>query len=274
MEVIREELEAVKAEFGDARRTEIVASQVDLTIADLITEEDRVVTISHGGYAKSQPLAAYQAQRRGGKGKSATGMKDEDYIEHLLVANSHATLLLFSSKGKVYWLRTFEIPEASRTARGRPLVNLLPLDEGERITAMLQIDLEALQQNGGADDDLDEAEGAVRGEVVEAAEVGSRGRDRRAGGRADRRLHLHGHRLRYREEDPAGAVQPSAQQRPDRAQAGRGRHPDRRRDHRWRQGSHAVLQRRQGDPLRRAWCASWAATPAAYVACAWARGSS
>ena len=138
----------------------------------LITEEDRVVTISHGGYAKSQPLAAYQAQRRGGKGKSATGMKDEDYIEHLLVANSHATLLLFSSKGKVYWLRTFEIPEASRTARGRPLVNLLPLDEGERITAMLQIDLEALQQNGGADDDLDEAEGAVlEGEVVEAAEV-------------------------------------------------------------------------------------------------------
>ena len=90
-------------------------------------------------------------------------MKDEDYIEHLLVANSHATLLLFSSKGKVYWLRTFEIPEASRTARGRPLVNLLPLDEGERITAMLQIDLEALQQNGGADDDLDEAEGAVLG---------------------------------------------------------------------------------------------------------------
>ncbi|MBO8714480.1 hypothetical protein INP33_13490, partial [Staphylococcus aureus] len=83
-----------KAEFGDARRTEIVASQVDLTIADLITEEDRVVTISHSGYAKSQPLAAYQAQRRGGKGKSATGMKDEDYIEHLLVANSHATLLL------------------------------------------------------------------------------------------------------------------------------------------------------------------------------------
>ncbi|WP_375739540.1 DNA gyrase subunit A [Pseudomonas boanensis] len=169
MEVIREELEKVKAEFGDARRTEIVASQVDLTIADLITEEERVVTISHGGYAKSQPLAAYQAQRRGGKGKSATGVKDEDYIEHLLVANSHATLLLFSSKGKVYWLRTFEIPEASRTARGRPLVNLLPLDEGERITAMLQIDLEALQQSAGADEELDEGEGVViEGEVVEA----------------------------------------------------------------------------------------------------------
>jgi len=170
MEVIREELEKVKAEFGDARRTEIMASQMDLTIADLITEEERVVTISHGGYAKSQPLHAYQAQRRGGKGKSATGVKDEDYIEHLLVANSHATLLLFSSKGKVYWLRTFEIPEASRAARGRPLVNLLPLDEGERITAMLQIDLEALRQQAAEEgEDLDDNDSAViEGEVVEA----------------------------------------------------------------------------------------------------------
>ncbi|MGE8502047.1 DNA gyrase subunit A [Ectopseudomonas oleovorans] len=174
MEVIREELEKIKAEFGDARRTEITASRQDLTIADLITEEERVVTISHGGYAKSQPLAAYEAQRRGGKGKSATGVKDEDYVEHLLVANSHATLLLFSSKGKVYWLRTFEIPEASRAARGRPLVNLLPLDEGERITAMLQIDLEALQQSAGADEDLDDEGVVIEGEateVVEAEEV-------------------------------------------------------------------------------------------------------
>lgn len=171
MEVIREELEKVKAEFGDARRTEIVASRLDLTIADLITEEERVVTISHGGYAKSQPLAAYEAQRRGGKGKSATGVKDEDYVEHLLVANSHATLLLFSSKGKVYWLRTFEIPEASRAARGRPLVNLLPLDEGERITAMLQIDLEALQQSAGADEDLDDEGVVIEGEAVEVVEA-------------------------------------------------------------------------------------------------------
>ena len=152
MEVIREELEKVRTEFGDVRRTEIRASQEDLTIADLIPEEERVVTISHGGYAKSQPLDTYQAQRRGGRGKSATGVKDEDYIEHLIVASSHATLLLFSSKGKVYWLRTFDIPEASRTARGRPLVNLLPLDEGERITAVLQADLEALQRLGNEDD--------------------------------------------------------------------------------------------------------------------------
>ncbi len=171
MEVIREELEKVKAEFGDARRTEIIASRQDLTIADLITEEERVVTISHGGYAKSQPLAAYEAQRRGGKGKSATGVKDEDYVEHLLVANSHATLLLFSSKGKVYWLRTFEIPEASRAARGRPLVNLLPLDEGERITAMLQIDLEALQQSAGADEDLDDEGLVIEGEATEVVEA-------------------------------------------------------------------------------------------------------
>ena len=171
MEIIREELEGIKAEFGDKRRTEILDTRLDLTLGDLITEEERVVTISHTGYAKSQPLTAYQAQRRGGKGKSATGVKDEDYIEHLLVANSHATLLLFSSKGKVYWLKTYEIPEASRAARGRPLVNLLPLDEGETITTMLQIDLEALQQSAGADDDLDDADDVIEGEVVEAEEV-------------------------------------------------------------------------------------------------------
>ncbi len=140
LEVIREELEKVKADFGDERRTEITASHVDLTIADLITEEERVVTISHSGYEKSQPLDAYHAQRRGGRGKAATGVKDEDFVEHLLVANSHTTLLLFSSKGKVYWKRTFEIPEASRTSRGRPIINLLPLDEGEKITAMLPVD--------------------------------------------------------------------------------------------------------------------------------------
>lgn len=172
MEVIREELEAIRAEYGDARRTEILNATHDLSYGDMIPEEERVVTISHGGYAKTQPLSAYQAQRRGGKGKSATGVKDEDYIEHLLVANSHATLLLFSSKGKVYWLKTYEIPEASRAARGRPLVNLLPLEEGERITAMLQIDLEALQQGADGDEELEDADDTVlEGEVIEAEEV-------------------------------------------------------------------------------------------------------
>ncbi|CAG8867511.1 DNA gyrase subunit A [Pseudomonas fluorescens] len=172
MEVIREELEAIRAEYGDVRRTEILDARLDLTLGDMIPEEERVVTISHGGYAKTQPLSSYQAQRRGGKGKSATGVKDEDYISHLLVANSHATLLLFSSRGKVYWLKTYEIPEASRAARGRPLVNLLPLEEGEYITTMLQIDLEALQQSIGADEDLDETDDSViEGEIVEPEEI-------------------------------------------------------------------------------------------------------
>ncbi|MAG64615.1 MAG: DNA gyrase subunit A [Pseudomonadales bacterium] len=168
MEVIVEELEKVRDDFGDERRTEIVASRMDLSLADLIAEEDRVVTISHGGYAKSQPLTDYQAQRRGGRGKAATGVKDEDYVEHLLVAHSHATLLLFSSRGKVYWLKTYEIPEASRAARGRPLVNLLPLEEGEWITAMLQVDLEALQQQSAEEgDELEDEAGVIEGEAVE-----------------------------------------------------------------------------------------------------------
>ena len=168
MEVIVEELEKVRDDFGDERRTEIVASRMDLSLADLIAEEDRVVTISHGGYAKSQPLTDYQAQRRGGRGKAATGVKDEDYVEHLLVAHSHATLLLFFSRGKVYWLKTYEIPEASRAARGRPLVNLLPLEEGEWITAMLQVDLEALQQQSAEEgEELEDEAGVIEGEAVE-----------------------------------------------------------------------------------------------------------
>jgi len=171
MEVICEELQKIRDDFGDARRTEIVASRIDLATEDMITRETRVVTISHGGYAKTQSLAEYQAQRRGGKGKSATGIKDEDYIEHLLVASSHDTLLLFSSKGKVYWLRTFEIPEASRAARGRPLVNLLPLDEGELITAMLPIDLKKFREQAAEDDEQDDNEGVLEGEVVELDEA-------------------------------------------------------------------------------------------------------
>ena len=139
MEVIREELEAIVAEYANVRRTEIMASQQDLTVADLITEEDMVLTISHGGYAKTQPLDAYQAQRRGGKGKSATAVKDEDFVEHLLIANTHDTVLCFTSRGKVYWLKVYEIPPASRTSRGRPLVNILPLEEGERINTILPV---------------------------------------------------------------------------------------------------------------------------------------
>ena len=140
MTVIREELESVVEEFGDERRSEIVESQHDLTVEDLITEEDRVVTISHGGYAKTQPLTDYQAQRRGGMGKSATAVKDEDFVEHLLIASTHATILCFTNLGKVYWLKVYQIPVAGCNSRGRPVVNLLPLDEGERISSILPVE--------------------------------------------------------------------------------------------------------------------------------------
>ena len=139
-EVIREELEQVREEFGDERRTEIISSRRDLTVEDLIDEQDMVVTLSHGGYAKTTSLDTYQAQKRGGRGKSATGVKEEDYVQHMLVANTHTQILCFSSRGKVYWLKVYQIPEASRTSRGRPVVNILPLEEGESITAMLPVE--------------------------------------------------------------------------------------------------------------------------------------
>jgi DNA gyrase subunit A len=139
MQVIREELEAVRETYGDARRTEIRESHEDLTDEDLIDDQDLVVTVSNDGYAKTQPLDAYQAQRRGGKGKAALSMKDEDFVAQLLVAGSKDTLLCFSNLGKVYWLKVWRIPQGSRTAKGRPLVNLLPLADGERVTAILPI---------------------------------------------------------------------------------------------------------------------------------------
>jgi len=139
MKVIREELEKVRDQYADARRSEIVTDHMDLTLEDLIAPEDVVVTLSHGGYVKAQPLNEYQAQRRGGKGKAAASTKDEDFIDKLFVANSHDTVLCFSSRGRVYWLKVYELPQAGRTARGRPMVNLLPLEEGERINAVLPV---------------------------------------------------------------------------------------------------------------------------------------
>ncbi|WP_318459478.1 DNA topoisomerase (ATP-hydrolyzing) subunit A [Photobacterium leiognathi] len=139
MEVIREELELVKEQFSDARRTEITAASHDIDMEDLITQEDVVVTLSHEGYVKYQILSDYEAQRRGGKGKAATRMKEEDFIERLLVANTHDTILCFSSRGRMYWLKVYQLPLASRTARGKPIVNILPLEENERITAILPV---------------------------------------------------------------------------------------------------------------------------------------
>ncbi len=139
MEVITEELVAVRDQFGDERRTEILQDHLNLSAEDLITEEDVVVTMSHDGYVKAQPLDAYKAQRRGGRGKSATATKQEDFVEKLIVANTHDTILCFSSHGKVYWLKVYELPVASRISRGKPFVNLMPLEEGERINALLPI---------------------------------------------------------------------------------------------------------------------------------------
>jgi DNA gyrase subunit A len=138
-EVVRNELVEIRDQFGDARRTEITLDHLNLRTEDLIEPQDVVVTLSHSGYAKAQPVSDYQAQRRGGRGKSATAMKEEDFIETLFVAHTHDTLLCFSSRGRLYWLRVFELPQAGRAARGKPMVNLLPLVEGEKITAVLPI---------------------------------------------------------------------------------------------------------------------------------------
>lgn len=137
--VIREELVEVKERFSDARRTEIIDSKLDLTHEDLIEEEDLVVTLSRAGYVKSQSLDSYQSQRRGGKGKIATTVKEEDFVKRLLVAHSHDTILCFSTTGKVYWMKTYQVPAASRTARGRPIVNILPLEKDEHISFILPV---------------------------------------------------------------------------------------------------------------------------------------
>ena len=159
MEVIREELRAIREEYADERRSEIQSSRLDLTMEDLIAEETVVVTLSHGGYAKVQPIDTYRAQKRGGRGKAATAVKDEDYVEHLLVAGTHDTLLCFTSIGKVYWLRVFELPQGGRNSRGKPIVNLIPaLQDNERITAILRLDAEMVRQRANAAEEDDEQE--------------------------------------------------------------------------------------------------------------------
>tara|TARA_B100001758_G_scaffold69518_1_gene58364 strand:- start:4394 stop:6937 length:2544 start_codon:yes stop_codon:yes gene_type:complete len=139
MKVIHDELKDVQERYGDERRTKIESNQKDLSMEDLITEEDVVVTLSHAGYVKSQQISVYKSQRRGGRGKTATSVKDEDFIDKLFIASTHDTLLCFSSRGKLYWLKVYELPQASRTARGKPIINLLPLEEGEQINAVLAI---------------------------------------------------------------------------------------------------------------------------------------
>ena len=139
MEVILEELIELKEQFGDERRSQIIERKLDLSLEDLISEEEVMVTLSHAGYAKVQPLDLYKAQKRGGKGKSATDIKDDDFVDKLFVANTHDWLLCFTSNGKVYWLKVYELPQAGRNARGKPIVNMLPLEDGERVNAVLPV---------------------------------------------------------------------------------------------------------------------------------------
>ena len=139
LEVIREELKAVREQFADERRSEIIQDRLELSLADLITEEDVVVTISYESYVKAQPISEYRSQRRGGRGKSAANNKEEDFVEQIIIANTHDTILCFSNAGKVYWLKVYELPMASRNARGKPFINLLPLNDGERINAILAV---------------------------------------------------------------------------------------------------------------------------------------
>ncbi len=169
MQVIRDELGAVRAEYANDRRTEIQTSRADFSMEDLIAEETVVVTFSHGGYAKMQPIDTYRAQKRGGRGKAATAVKDEDYVEHLLVAGTHDTLLCFTNAGKVYWLRVYELPQGGRNSRGKPIINLIPaLQADERITAILRLDRDVMRQASEEDVDADEAEAEVVDMVEDA----------------------------------------------------------------------------------------------------------
>jgi DNA gyrase subunit A len=137
--IVRDELTAVRDQFGDARRSEIVAEGVDLQLEDLIAPQDMVVTISHGGYMKAQAADEYRAQRRGGRGKQATATKEDDFVDRMFMANTHDYILCFSNRGRVYWLKVYNVPQGSRTSRGKPIVNLVPLVENEKITAILPV---------------------------------------------------------------------------------------------------------------------------------------
>ena len=138
-QIVHDELKGIREQFGDKRRSEIIAQGIDLSVEDLIAPADMVVTMSHGGYMKSQPVAEYRAQRRGGRGKQATATKEDDFVDRMFIANTHDYILCFSNRGRVYWLKVYNVPQGSRTSRGKPIVNLVPLIENEKITAILPV---------------------------------------------------------------------------------------------------------------------------------------
>ncbi len=221
--IISDELAAIKQEFGQtklgARRSEIVLNAQDLGTEDLITPTDMVVTLSHTGYIKSQPLAEYRAQKRGGRGKQATQTKEDDWIDQLFIANTHDYILCFTNRGRVYWLKVWEVPQGSRNSRGKPIVNMFPLQPGEKVNVVLPLTGDA--RTFPAD-----------------------------------RYRLHGDRPGRGQEDPARRVQQSAQGRHHRGRPGRGRLPDRRGADRRSARRDAVQRRRQGGALRRGRCAA------------------
>ena len=137
--IIGDELVAIKSQYGDKRRSEIITHTQDMSMEDLIAPEDVVVTLSHGGYMKAQKLDEYRAQKRGGRGKQATATKEDDFIDNLFIANTHDYILCFSNRGRVYWIKVYDVPQGARTARGKPIVNLVPLEQGEKINAILPV---------------------------------------------------------------------------------------------------------------------------------------
>ncbi len=139
IQIIGDELAAIRQQYNDKRRSEIVLQTADINLEDLIAREDMVVTMSHGGYVKRQPMDDYRTQKRGGRGKKAAAIKEDDFVDHLFIANTHDYILCFSNRGRVYWLKVYEVPEGTRTSRGKPIVNLFPLEENEKITAVLPV---------------------------------------------------------------------------------------------------------------------------------------
>ena len=214
--IIGDELTVIKTEFGQtkigARRSQVEHSSYDLSTEDLITPTDMVVTLSHSGYIKSQPLGEYRAQKRGGRGKQATATKEDDWVDQLFIANTHDYILCFSNRGRLYWLKVWEVPQGSRGSRGRPIVNMFPLQEGEKITVVLPLT------------------GTMRTFPAD-------------------HLCLHGHQHGHGQEDGAGRILQPAQGRHHCREPGRRRLPDRRRADRRPARRDAVQRRRQGRAL-------------------------
>jgi len=224
--IIRDELTVIRGQFGDTRRSEIVAQGVDLSMEDLIAPEEMVVTLSHGGYMKAQPVDEYRAQKRGGRGKQATATKEDDFVDRMFIANTHDFILCFSNRGRVYWLKVYSVPQGSRNSRGKPIVNLVPLVDNEKITAILPV------------------KGFTENQFVFMATAFGEGVHRES-------VRVHGNCFRHGEEDAAVRILAPASLRHHRGRPYRWRFADRRRADRRHARRDAVQLGRQGGAVRR-----------------------